>query len=159
MEKIQIDRKFRAANDYKNQTMTQSAPPLVPPRYGGASTQMQKKGKNDEDEEPLLGFYYLNIVVYSQDRPFSLQQFLSSLHSNLLGQKSAKQVALNGKDGFAQGANGQPLKIIELSATLWVSVQVLYSTPSNDSELLDFYHQVHAEFPWANMVPDNQNNE
>jgi len=45
-----------------------------------------------QDQEPLQGFYFLDTLVFSKDRPFQLQQFLRSMHIHLLGKKHGKQL-------------------------------------------------------------------
>ena len=62
----------------------------------------------NQDEELMQGFYFLNTLVFSKDRPFQLQQFLRSMHLHLLSQKPAKQLQLmTGR--MATSANGGPL--------------------------------------------------
>ena len=49
-------------------------------KQGGAS----KTSGPDQEDEDLQGFYFLNTLVFSKDRPFQLQQFLRSMHLHLL---------------------------------------------------------------------------
>ena len=68
MESVGLGKKYRQNNDYRNTTMTQRAPPLVPSSI--KSNMLQNQKSQSDNEEALLGFYHLNILAYSKDRPF-----------------------------------------------------------------------------------------
>ena len=72
------------------------------------------------------------------------------MHLHLLQQKNGKQLQLmTGR--MAMSPNGNPLQVIELDTTCWISIHILY-TYSDESKYGPLYERVIAEFPWANFV-------
>ena len=120
---------------------------LAKNKHGGSAA-----GPNGQDDqpEPLQGFYFLNCLVFSKDRPFQLQQFLRSMHSHLLQRKQGKAIQLvSGR--MAMSPSGNPLQVIEVGTTCWITVHVLY-TYSSEALYAGLYERVREEFPWANFV-------
>ena len=90
------------------------------------STSNPSASASAADQEPLQGFYFLNALIFSKDRPFQLQQFLRSMHLHLLQQKQGKQLQLmTGR--MAMSPSGAPLQVIELENTCWFTAHVLYT--------------------------------
>ena len=71
---------------------------------------------NPNEELELEPLHYLNILVFSKDRPFQLQQFLRSFHKCCL------------KSGHhAQVSTEDTKLVLQLSTNFWLSIHVLYT--------------------------------
>lgn len=69
---------------------------------------------NQTPAEELESLYFLNILVFSKDRPFQLQQFLRSFQKYCLKQHLMTVV-------------DDSRLVVQLTSSFWICVQVLYT--------------------------------
>jgi hypothetical protein len=100
---------------------------------------------NSNPNEELESLYFLNVLVFSKDRPFQLQQFLRSFLKCCL-----KQMQITSDDSKT---------IIQVSSNFWLTIHVLYTfTQPRDAEgpFKPLYAEVVNEFgSWVNFVKED----